>query len=174
MKPKRPLPAQRPAQETPAEIVADLMGAIRGQFYADLPEQKWWQDQRLIKSWVVLWPARWLEQRGVTLRPERYKEIVLGILDTIKRHGATASVEYWPRYLAKCLQDHFKHHGDEYYEEGKALRAVVESALARAQRAQAAQPDPVRVLAEAGQVLATTTRRRTAPTQPRQAMLFDL
>jgi hypothetical protein len=173
---KRPRPFQEPRdrQQTPGEMVNELLGVIRGQFYGDVPAKKWFQDQHLIKQWFVLWPARWLDERGVTLPPGRYKEILLGILDTIKGHGNTAGIDYWPRYLAKCVQSHFAVHGEEYYEEGKSVRAALDRALATAQRAQSTTPDPVRVLAEASRALATAKRAKKASKAAVQSLLFDL
>jgi hypothetical protein len=174
MKPKRPLPPLRDRQPTPGEMVSELMGVVRRQLYADLPERKWFQDQHLVKAWFVLWPARWLDERGVTLPPERYREILLGVLDTIKAHGDTGAVKYWPRYLLTAVQSHFRVNGDRYYEEGKSVRAALERALATAQRTQAAAPDPIRVLAEAGRALAVGKRRKKAAAAPKERLLFDL
>jgi hypothetical protein len=93
----------RPKQSVPTEIVRDLMGAIRNQFYPDTlcagAEKQWFQDQQFLKVRVVLWPAAWLNKRGVTLKPDRYKQILLDIFADIKRHGATGAIKYWPGYL---------------------------------------------------------------------------
>lgn len=160
----RPSPQDRPRQNVPAEIVQDLMSVIRNQFYPDTlcagSGKQWFQDQQFLKVRVVLWPAAWLTSRGVTLKPERYKQILFDIFNAIKRHGATDAVKYWPGYLAKCVQDHFRHHEDEIYYEAKALRSQVERALATAQTAVASHPDPIARLAEIQHLLISTTRKR--------------
>ncbi|HYE32617.1 MAG TPA: hypothetical protein VEH27_14410 [Methylomirabilota bacterium] len=138
----------RPEQQTPVEIVNDLLFSIRNQFYIDAPTKKWAQDSAFIRRNVVLWPAAWLNNRGVTLPPARYKEIILGVLNEVKVHGKTAVVKYWPGYLKHCLQEHFKHQGERYYEEAKALRASIETALQMAGSA-TAKVDPITVMAEA-------------------------
>lgn len=155
---------QREKQQTPAEIVRELLGVIRRQFYPHTleagQEKQWMQDQRFIRERVVLWPARWLNKRGVTLKPERYQAVLLGVFDGIKAHGATGAVKYWPGYLAHCVQEHFRCHGDEIYEEGKALRNVTERAVLGVQRALEAAPvtDPVARMAEAAAILAGQRR----------------
>ena len=142
---------ERPKQPLAAEIVGDLLASIRGAFYGDLDDKQWHQEKRFLTR-VVTWPASWFNRRAVTVRPERYKAIFLGIVDDIKVHGSTAGVKFWPGYLLRCVQEHFRHHGDEYYEEGKAVRATVEKALS--QVAGRRQVDPVEALAQVSAVLA--------------------
>ena len=144
--PKPAAPA-RPRQQLPAELVGDLMWAIRHSFYGDLAEKQWVQDQEFIRRKVVCYPAGWLVSRGVTLPTERYKAIFMEVLTTIKHHGQTGVVKYWPGYLLHCLQMHFKCHGDEYYEEAKSVRAACDQALARAESAGARRVDAIEVLA---------------------------
>lgn len=127
MKPRADQPEQ-----TPAELVAELMGVIRRQFYPDSltddarAQKRWFQEQHLIKAWVVLWPAGWLHERGVWLPPERYRQALLDILTEVRQRGNTEGVQSWPRYLAKCVQSRFQIRAEEFLEEGKAARAVVE------------------------------------------------
>lgn len=173
MKPRADQPEQ-----TPAELVAELLGVIRRQFYPDsLTEDKraqkrWFQEQHLIKSWVVLWPAGWLHERGVWLPPERYRQAILDILTEVKQHGDTGGVKHWPRYLATCVQSRFKIRAEEFLEEGKAARAVVERvALGLAKPTQAAQArrgeELVKTLAAAKAVLGKGQRRgKKAPAEP--------
>lgn len=119
-------------EQTPAELVAELLAVVRRQFYPDSlvddarAQKRWFQEQHLIKSWVILWPAAWLDERGVWLPPERYRAALLGIFDEIKRHGGTGSVKHWPRYLATCVQSRFKLRAEEFLAEGKAARTLVE------------------------------------------------
>lgn len=168
MKPDRPLSAQRPSQDVPAEIIGDLMAAIRNQFYADAPAKSWFQDQKFILRNVVLWPAAWLNRRGVSLPAPRYKEIVLEVFNGVKTHGQTAAVKYWPGYLMKCVQEHFRVHGEDYYDEGKSLRVSLERALLTASRAPQA-PDPISRLAEARRLI-QPARRAAKPTGPKQQL----
>ena len=164
----------RQEQELGSQIVADLLVAVRNQFYGDVGPKKWFQDRRFILRNVVLWPAAWLNKRGVTLPPERYRQILLEILQDIKRQGNTGAVRYWPAYLMHCVQEHWKHHGDDYYQEGKSMRSAVERSLMAFRRVQEAPagPDPVRQMAEARAIIQTP--KRTRKRAPKQGLLFDL
>jgi hypothetical protein len=169
--------AERPPvrQQLPQDIVADLMGVIRNSFYGDMEPKRWYQDQGFIRREVVCWPAGWLISRGVTLKPARYKEIVMGVITTIKQHGDTGGVKYWPRYLLHCLQMHFKCHGDEIYEEAKSLRTALENTLDRVtllQSAGKAAVDPIEVLAMARKVGAPARRAKTKGKSPKQGELL--
>src|SRR5688572_30737530 len=44
-------------------------------------------------------------------------------------HGNTGAIKYWPGYLKHVLQEHLKHHGEEIYEQAKALRTIAENIL---------------------------------------------
>jgi hypothetical protein len=164
----------RPKQQLPGEIVADLMGAIRGQFYPDATAKQWLQESVFIRREFVLYLASWLNKRGVTLKPERYKQILLERLNEIKQHGATDRIKYFPGYLKHVLQQHLKHHGEEYYAEGKALRALTDNLLVGLRSTVAHELDPVRVLAEARNDLlkARQTHRKQKAKSPSQMPLL--
>ena len=163
---------ERPKQVLPVEIIADLMGVIRNQFYAG--NEAWFKDQAFIRRRVVTWPAAWLNRRGVSIKPERYKELLLGIFQDIKRHGQTGAVKYWPGYLVHCVQEHFKHHGEEIYGEAKALRNLVEHALLAGSRAagEAKSNDPVAGLALVHQALLAAHKRKPKAAAKQQINLL--
>jgi hypothetical protein len=160
---------ERPKQQLPAEIVADLMGAIRGQFYPDATAKQWLQESVFIRREFVLYLASWLNKRGVTLKPERYKQILLERLNEIKQHGKTDAIKYFPGYLKHVLQQHLKFHGNDYYEEGKDLRAKIENTLSKIP---APTVDPVRVMAEARNDLLKAKKSRTGKQTGSQLSLF--
>lgn len=145
----------REKQSLPQEIVGDLLRVIRGQFCVEMGDKEWFQHRRMFLR-VVTFPASWLNRRGVWLPAERYKAVLLGIFDGVKRHGTTRAVSYWPGYLLHCVQEHFKHHGDELYEEAKSVRYSVEKALTRVQPGERPE-SPTDALA---QVSAIISRRR--------------
>ena len=163
----------RPRQIVPQELIEDLLGAVRGQFYGDLPPKRWFQDRNFLLRRFVLWPAAWLSKRAVTLSPERYREIVLGVLDTIKHHGSTEAVQYWPGYLAHCIQQHFACHGDEIYAEAKSLRTVLDHAVSLASNAPRLV-DPIATLVQVRQALISSqkSRRRASAAAPKQLSLL--
>lgn len=155
----------RPKQPIPSEIVNDLQGAIRNQFYGDAFE-RWPKDQHFIKREFTLYLATWLDKRGVTLKPERYKALLLGLLNEIKTHGKTEAIKYWPGYLKLVLQNHLKHHGEDIYQEAKSLRTLAENTLlslgsACVSRAPSGvSPDPIAVMAAARRDLLTQKRAK--------------
>lgn len=129
MKAKPPL---RPElkQRLPEELTNDLLGLIRRQFLPDAPEKEWFKDHHhFIKLNVVLWPARFMVGKGFSIPADRYHAIMVGILNEIKCHGDTAKIRNWSRYLMTCVQEHWKHHWEEYYGEAKSLRNQAEAAL---------------------------------------------
>lgn len=169
---KRPRPArpERPVQTTSKELVEDLLQIIRTKFYLEHPIA-FAKDRPRLLSWVVLYPAGWLKKRGVTLPPERYKAILVTVLLDAARFGQTTKVTYFPAYLRQVVQSHFQVHGDEYYEEAKSVRNLVEHAVLVAGQARgSAAPDPVAELAAAAQILRLKTRK-TVPKPPLNTQL---
>lgn len=170
---KRPANYERPKQACPAELVHSLLGVIRRQFCAQLTDKQWYENQRFFKR-VILYPAKYLNERGVTLPPDRYQAILQDVFQEIKRHGQTAVVGFWPGYLLKCVQEHFAHHGEDYYSEGKSLRSMTERALMGFGRArEAAQAaDPVAPMAQAYAILSRPKRRqKPSGKQPQLSLL---
>lgn len=121
---------ERPKQEMPAELVSRLMGLIRGQFCGDMSGDEWGKHSHFIRRNVVLWPAHFIcNVKGFTLPGARYEAIMREIFDGIKHHGTSAAVKYWPGYLMKCVQEHWRIHWEEYYAEAKAVRNIAQSAM---------------------------------------------
>jgi len=166
----KPKKAERLKQQTPAEMVGSLMGAVRSNFYGEIPE-KWFADQHFIKRNVVLWPANWLNEKGVTLPPERYKAIMLALFVEIKVN-ATGPLKYPPGFLMKCVQDHFRIQGEKYYDEGKTIRSKADLALLSAINAPRAA-DPVAALADAHRILTGHKRlkKRDIPARSQMSLL---
>jgi hypothetical protein len=164
---------QRPRQTLAVEIRDDLLQVIRNQFYQDAPVGQFQKDRKFLLSRVVLWPAGYLDSRGVTLPPARYKAILLEVFNGIKQHGQTGAVKYWPGYLMHCVQTHFHVHGEDYYNEGKALRATLDKIVKKAPQIPTA--DPVRVMAEARRDLEKTVRKTRCKDSAKQSqMAFKL
>jgi hypothetical protein len=161
---------RRPAPEVPARPKNDISKAlmdsillgIADMFYpgrhADQDSRKvWFSDQNFYRRNLVLWSARWLDDKGVTLSPEEFKKIILEKLLDVKMHAG--EIRYLPKYLTKCVQDHFNHNKDEIYARAKSVTAALDNALARAQIAQGGI-DPIRVLAAAAQVIKVPKKRK--------------
>lgn len=152
MKLKRPVRKQH----TPEEIRDELLRFIRTKFYQGEAVEFEKDRPRLLKL-VVLKFASWLDERGVTLPSDRYLAIMRDtILMDAVRFG-TAEIKYRPGWLGVVVEKHLAHHGEEYYEEAKALRSVVETSLMLA-RAGVQGRDPVRELAQASRLLKAKKR----------------
>lgn len=168
---------ERPKQDVSQEIKIDLMRAIQSQFYPDSLATKegakqWGQDKHFILRRVVLWPATWLDKRGVTLRPERYKKIILEVLDGIKKHGQTGLIKFWPGYLAKCVQEHFRHNEESIYEEGKNMRSKLDVVMFSALQSVSQSRDPIRALSDAARILDSKRPKKPAKPSGSQLDLF--
>jgi hypothetical protein len=153
-------PSPRPKQLTPQELLDDLLAFLQRKFYEGYPVAFAKDRPRLLK-WVVLWPAKWLEDRGVTLPPDQYKKLFTDVFMDGLRYGNTGQIAYLPAWLAKVIQSHFEHHEDEIYAQAKSMRNLVESSLSLAGKLPTATPpDPVRQLAAARRLLKPKKQER--------------
>lgn len=137
-------------------LLADLLRAIRNQFYPDAPRAFFQQRDALILC--LTRPAQWFSDRGVSFPEARYTRLIQDILQTIKRHGATGQIRWFPGYLGKAVEQYLIHHGDELYREAKASRNLAEIALSKL-RQSTAQEDVAAPLAEARRILLTARKR---------------
>jgi hypothetical protein len=115
-----------------------LLLAIRLRFYVQRPADYPRDRQRLL--YALTWPATWLDERGLTCSPQRYRTLIEDRLLAIAAHGNPAAYgAYFPTYLLKCLQDFFDRHGDELYAEFKHIRNAIDQLLASARFAERIQ-----------------------------------
>lgn len=121
-------------------LVKNWLHRLKNQFYPD--NAKDFYQQRSVLITAITTPARWLDERGVRLPEKRMDAILTDILRGIMHHGDTARIGYFCRYYLKAVQDHMTHQGEKYYEEGKSLRFIVDTALENLSKKQAAKlPD---------------------------------
>jgi hypothetical protein len=151
------------------EATNELLGAIRNQFYPDEPK-RFFQDRNMLLQ-AVTFPAKWLHERGVRLPETRYRTILLDILTTIKRHGNTARIQRFSAYLLHSVQEHMRHHGEEYYEEGKRFRDSVQDVMSGLSRKKVTDDQTVPLLAEVHRMLSLPKARR-AKTSAKQMKLL--
>ena len=162
----RPKAAPRPKQQTSTELRNALLEFIQTKFY---PAPEHWltfqKDQPRLLAWVVLWPAKWLDERGVTLPAARYQELIVNALLEGLRHGDTANIAYLPAWLGRVVQSHFNHQEEVIYAEAKSLAPTLEQTLAglAAVAAAARQPDPVREMATAAGLLKPAKKASAKP-----------
>jgi len=163
----------RARQAAPSAVCESILSFIRVHFYQG-EERRFFQDRHFLMRQVVLWPAAWLNKRGVTLQPERYQEVVVFVLREAMTHGAER-VKFWPGYLATCMQRHFAAHGEKYYEEGKSMRSALERFAVMLDRTGTVrQPDPVEILAETRRALMAGKPKRVPKTKPAPAAAQQL
>ena len=114
-------------------IIAELLAAVRLRFYARRPDPRDFHRDRRALLAALTWPAVWLDRRGLTCPPQRYRSLINDRLHAIGAHGDPARYSaYFPAYLLKCLQDFFDRHGDELYGELKHVRNALDQVLASA------------------------------------------
>jgi hypothetical protein len=167
---RRPKAPRRQVQKAPQEVRDAILGFIQGKLYSDSASDRlaFTKDTPRLLEWVVLWPATWLDERGVTLEADRYQEIILGAIMEAIRHGDTGRISYRPAWLGRVVQSHFAHREDQIYAEAKELRTALDSALRTlgSVAASSRSADPVRNLADAHQLLRTRKPRPEAATKP--------
>lgn len=162
------------AEETEIDrAVRQLLEEVRRRFYAGQLVRDFYRDRRML-LYALTWPAAWLEGRALTCSAARYHALLGKRLGDIAVHGDPARYgAYFPAYLLKCLQDWFRHHGEELYDELKHIRNALDQVLASARFAAGVQRD-----AQHTEILAATHRllqaRRVEREKPdgRQLSLF--
>ena len=144
------------------ELLA-LLRAVQQRFYPADPSARarFYRDRsRLIHA--LCWPAAWLRERGLTCSNARYHALLIAQLDAITSHGDPRRYSaYFPTYLLKCLQEHFRHHGDALYDELKRVRNALDCLLTSPSFA-------ARVQRDAGQLDVLATAHRLTRPPPRR------
>ena len=142
----------RVKQPTPTELTDSCLQILRSRFYNQPGDDKCFaQDRSRLLAWVVLWPATWLNKKGVTLHGDQYRKIFHNVLMQASEH-VTSKVKYRPAYLRQVIQSHFAIHGEDYYDQAKAVRNIAEQAMVVLGSFKPA-PDPVKQMALAAQLL---------------------
>lgn len=169
MKPKNP---QRIKQPTPVELRDACLDLLRRKFYGNTPEEakSFAQDRNKLLAWVVLWPAAWLNGKGVTIHGDAYRKIFTQVFMQAAAH-VESKVKYRPAYLRQVIQSHFRMHGEEYYEEAKSVRNLVENTMLMIGKTVPSAPDPVKELAAARDILAARKPKLTRPQASVKAQL---
>jgi hypothetical protein len=139
-------------QQTSAELLGSCIAFLQRKFYQD-HDHAFSKDRQRLLEWVVLWPAKWLDRRGVTISDDQYRALFESVFMDSLRFGDTENITYLPAWLAKVIQSHFAHHGDEIYQAAKNVRTLTEHALLMAGKLVQKQPDPVRELAQAARLI---------------------
>ena len=160
----RPKNFARITQPTPVELTESCLQILRAKFYREPGDEKCFQqDRKRLLSWVVLWPANWLNSKGVTIHGDAYREIFVKVFLQAAAN-VQSKVKYRPAYLRQVIQSHFKIHGEDYYDQAKATRNVIEQTMVALGQARPSAADPVREMAAARQIL-TAAQPKNKPSQ---------
>lgn len=165
--------SSRRPQPTPEAMVTALLNLIETKFYPGHPIP-FAKDRSNLLKLVVLWPAGWLNRHGVSLTADSYQSRLSEIIIDAAAHFDGARVKYLPAWLGVSVQRHFDHHEDEIYDEGKALRNALESAVAQARGSIVRERDPVRELAQLSSVLRAAKGRKAPKAAPEKQLDFKL
>lgn len=163
-------------QATSPELRDQCLDFLQRKFYPTHPIP-FAKDRPRLLAWVVLWPAKWFSQRGVTVQPDRYLEIFSSVFMDGLRFGDLEKITYLPAWLATVIQSHFSHHGEEYYEAAKREResihnnTILKGILAGNMTASTAAPDPIQEMAQAARLLKPKKRAQKQPINAQLTML---
>jgi len=144
---------------TPSEFVQGTLRMIRASFMGGVSDKQFFQEKRWLEE-AITHPASWLRERGgsyVTIKLMR--RILTTVVRSIRQHGDQP--RRFSIYFLYCVQQHMKHHGDEYLQEAKrtpAASVYIKTAVADLRSASAAA-DPGAVLAETNRALGRGRRR---------------
>lgn len=108
---------------TASEFTDEQLRLIRREFFAGMSDKRFYQERGLLMQ-AITFPATWLNERAVKVPPARYRAILALVISTIKRHGNQAKIERFSAYFLHSVQEHMRHHGDEYYYAAKEVRSL--------------------------------------------------
>lgn len=152
-------------------ICRDFLHTLRSQFYAD--DEKAFFQQRWMLMKAISAPASYLAKRGVGLTEADHRKLLTEVIRTIQHHGDTRRIRLFGRYFLHCVQEHLKHHGEDYYDSGKALRSIADAAVDSIKAKAAAQAlETTDRLAEIHAAIRPPKRRKKAPVSGGQPELF--
>src|SRR5689334_7506883 len=96
---------ERPKIGVTKQFMIDMAVMIRGQFCPEWDDHNWNMHLWLVQR-AITYPAAWLNKRAIFVPPARYREILLELLQEVKRKGG--AISFPPGYLLKCVQDHMR------------------------------------------------------------------
>lgn len=163
---------ERLEQQTPQAVLDALAGLVRRKFYPN-DAANFFKDRWKLLQWALLWPARhWFKAKEVSVSPARYQEILTKVIMEAMIHQGD-KIRYRPAWLRMVIQSHFAMHGDEYYDEAKAIRTKAENTLLALGRLPTNAPAGIDAFAVASKLLdATKPKRKPVAGVTKQPDLF--
>jgi hypothetical protein len=161
-------------QMTSEELIGKCLAFLQNKFYHG-KDKAFAADRKNLLDWVVLWPAKWLDEKAVTISLDEYYKIFMDTFMDSVRFGDIENLSYPPAWLAKVLQSHFDHQGDKIYERAKSVRTITETAVLHAIRSNnraPVAPDPIKELVAASRLLKPKNHGKRKPVNdPQKAQL---
>lgn len=158
---------------TPAELIAEMLRLIRGLFFKKATDKQFFQERPMLER-AITYPARYLNERGVKLPGSKYRAILVTVINTIRDKGNRSLIKRFSAYFLHSVQEHMRHHGDEYYyaaKDARPIASLVDSVVSKAGR-QSSPDRTVEVLAEVHQVLKSKGGRKPRLKPASQPDLF--
>jgi hypothetical protein len=146
---------------TPGEFVREQLRVVRREFFRSATDKQFFQERSMLIQ-AITWPARYLNERGVKAPASAYRRILGIVIGTIRQKGNVSRIRRFSVYFLHAVQEHMKHHGDQYYYMAKAARPIgaVLPSVTRHVRPGAGQDHTTEVLAQMNQVLLSKGGRR--------------
>jgi hypothetical protein len=108
------------------EFLNEQLGLIRRTFFSKKTDRQFFQERELLQS-AITYPAKHLKDRyGVKAPDSIYQNVLRTVIDTIVAKGNREKIQRFSVYFLHCVQEHLKHHGEEYYEAAKASQRLAE------------------------------------------------
>lgn len=111
---------------TVAELITEVLAAIRNQLYADNPKD-FFRDQRHLKQAIARY-GHACHQRGWEFDVPFVRGEIMRVLLVVKRQEITG---YLPVYLQSAIDQHVREHAEELNAEAKAIRTKAAKELAK-------------------------------------------
>lgn len=111
---------------TASEFAHEQLAVIRKTFFAGKTDRQFFQERDLLEQ-AISFPAAHLQQRyGIKAPDSVYAAALRTVVETIVAKGNRAKIERFSVYFLHCVQEHLKHHGEEYYDAAKSSLRLTE------------------------------------------------
>lgn len=145
---------------TVAELLTEVLAAIRNQLYADKPVAHWFRDKTALTKAISRYGYD-CEQRGWEFDVPFIRTEIMSVVQSAKKRDAIA---YLPTYLSEAIGRHVREHAEELNAKAKATRAVAAKALGKLHVAPTVpkHPSDTYLLSLLHQQMKTAERKRKA------------
>jgi|ERR1051325_1096789 hypothetical protein len=146
---------EQPARKqlTPNELLSKCLALLHRKFYQGKTEHSP-KTPAVNELGGSIASARRLDERGVTISSDKYNKIFMSVFIDSLRYGDLEKISYLAAWLAKVIQRHFDHHGEEIYQKAKFVCTLTEIApLFAKKNAAPVAYDPVSEFAQAHRLI---------------------